>query len=883
MQRTQHAVLSTALAIVAASPLAGAATTAWNNPKGGAWNDAANWSAGVPGPNDTAVLPELAGQAYTVLLPAAASIQSLEVGSHAGATLHGTSSTLAVANDAVITAADAASLRLAGVACAVAGSFRIGSPAGGGALAVAGSAHLSATLIVGDQSVGTCLVDGGSVAANGVVVGSGTGASGTLTIRSGGTLVAGPVWLGTYDAAATIDVADAGSSWTAFGDTVCSATGPSLLRVTWPATANVKTIYLSASSTLDVLAQPGMQAAITATFVYPRGRLRVMPIDGYEPSIGTFVPVAHATLFPGSSWGFSWGFSVIETPQVAGQGWYIPSYLPPGGNWGVTVPNAVLGFTITVPAEIPAGFTVPATFTATHLDGSVSGGSELPLTWSSSDPSVAVTQSLTQWPWLDTLAPGTTTLGATVGTVTATMQLDVVPTTVTGTVRASESASGGSGNADSGSSSFDDYRLAISANGRWVAFRSAASNLVGDDGDFMWDVFLKDTRTGCIERISVPESPSTPHMGGGPPAISADGRFVSFAGGPGYDADEPTATGAYVFDRLSGGIDAVSLGLDGQPLNALLEPGLSISGDGRFVTYVTAASNIVPSDVPGTKDVFVFDRWSTTTVRIEGPDGPANAWMAWPSLSADGSTVVFESAATNLVAGDTNGKSDVFAWSPGGSIERISVASDGAQADGPSFYPSVSADGTTVAFISVATNLDPAAPAGSPVFVRHRTAPSTRRLDTAVSGLPPIVAWGAPAISGSGRFVSLMVGSIAASTHNAARYDLAGGAAVLVSETWDLAPSGFTAYFTAIDHSGRSSAFASFSADLAPFDGNNHYDVFVRRMSGAGDLDGDGLVGASDLAILLGAWNATGGAADLDGDDLVGASDLAILLGLWTP
>ena len=137
----------------------------------------------------------------------------------------------------------------------------------------------------------------------------------------------------------------------------------------------------------------------------------------------------------------------------------------------------------------------------------------------------------------------------------------------------------------------------------------------------------------------------------------------------------------------------------------------SISADGRYVAFISDASNLVPGDTNGVTDIFVYDRQTGTIERVSvAADGTqGNGGSCQPSISADGRYVAFSSYASNLVPGDTNGISDVFVYDrQTDTIERVSVAADGTQGNSYSWQPaSISADGRYVAFSSFASNLVP--------------------------------------------------------------------------------------------------------------------------------------------------------------------------------
>jgi archaellum component FlaF (FlaF/FlaG flagellin family) len=195
-----------------------------------------------------------------------------------------------------------------------------------------------------------------------------------------------------------------------------------------------------------------------------------------------------------------------------------------------------------------------------------------------------------------------------------------------------------------------------------------------------------------------------------PPSMSADGRYVAFHSDASnlVPGDTNRQKDVFVYDRQADTIERVSLAADGtQGSFDSRDP--SISADGRYVAFESAASNLVPDDTNGQWDVFVYDRQTGTTQRVSlaaaGTQG--NSSSNAPSISADGRYVAFESAASNLVPGDTNGQRDVFVYDrQTGTIERVSLASDGTQGNDRCYTPAISADGRYVAFTSgpIATN-----------------------------------------------------------------------------------------------------------------------------------------------------------------------------------
>jgi Tol biopolymer transport system component len=257
----------------------------------------------------------------------------------------------------------------------------------------------------------------------------------------------------------------------------------------------------------------------------------------------------------------------------------------------------------------------------------------------------------------------------------------------------------------------DCYLVTISANGRFVAFYSDASNLVPRDTNRAADVFLRDRQTGTTRRVSVGPHGVQGNGSSGAPSISADGRFVAFdsAASNLVRGDTNGQADVFVRDRQMATTRRVSVGPGGVQGNSGSGTP-SISADGRFVAFDSAASNLVPGDTNGQTDVFLHDRQTGTTLRMSiGPGGiQGNDHSYQPSISADGRFVAFSSFASNLVPGGIEGQEDVYVRDRRtGTTRRVSLARGGAPANGDSFNSSISADGRFVAFESFASNLVP--------------------------------------------------------------------------------------------------------------------------------------------------------------------------------
>ncbi|MFI0486162.1 TolB family protein [Actinomadura sp. 9N215] len=324
------------------------------------------------------------------------------------------------------------------------------------------------------------------------------------------------------------------------------------------------------------------------------------------------------------------------------------------------------------------------------------------------------------------------------------------------TERVSVSGTGAEGNGRS-------LDPSISADGRYVAFTSEASNLVAGDANGTFDVFLKDRRTGVTTNLHVDSEEDQGNSAAFSPSVSPDGRYVAFSSSsvnlaPGADNG---FFNAFLRDVAAGTTEVVSLSTAGEPAwGSSSEP--SVSADGRYVAFTSEAANLVPGDTNETYDVFVRDRTANATTRVSltvsggqftlgsgapsiSADGrhvafgagseegitnvyrrdlrrgatrqvsanaqgiPGNGDSAWPSISANGRFVAYESRATNLTPGeDTNETIDVFVTDlRTRATTRVTVTSTGEQGNGRSEVLGISGDGRTVLFGSAASNLVP--------------------------------------------------------------------------------------------------------------------------------------------------------------------------------
>ena len=407
------------------------------------------------------------------------------------------------------------------------------------------------------------------------------------------------------------------------------------------------------------------------------------------------------------------------------------------------------------------------------------------------------------------------------------------------TARVSVATDGTQGNAYS----WGGWR-SLSADGRYVAFESGASNLVAGDTNDRPDTFVHDRQSGETTRVSVATDGT---QGDGPsygfqPSLSADGRYVVFGSLASnlVAGDTNVAGDVFVHDRESGETTRVSVATDGTQSDAWSWGG-SLSADGRYVAFVSLASNLVAEDTNGTYDVFVHDRESGETTRVsvatDGTQSDAYSGSSEGSLSADGRYVVFGSGASNLVAGDTNGARDVFVHDrESGETTRVSVATDGTQSDAysGSSEGSLSADGRYVVFGSGASNLVAGDTNGArDVFVHDRESGETTRVSLATDGTQGDGDSYEGSLSADGRYVAFMSdGSnlVAGDTNGHTDifvHDRESGETTRVSVATDGTQSDAWSWGGSLSADGRYVAFVSLASNLVAGDTIDSVDVFV--------------------------------------------------------
>jgi Tol biopolymer transport system component len=328
----------------------------------------------------------------------------------------------------------------------------------------------------------------------------------------------------------------------------------------------------------------------------------------------------------------------------------------------------------------------------------------------------------------------------------------------------------------------------ISGNGRFVAFASRSSRLVAGDTNGVVDIFVRDRQERRTSRVSRSSSGQQANGESGQPVISANGRVVAFTSRA-TNLAPGGGSGTFVHDRWTGATAIVptwgvfgrqALSADGRYLVfvewdnyvpwgdfllfvwdreskvskfitwgyvwGFIGGAPAISGNGRYVAYANGNGWLVIDTVTLVKE----------RVDLNSNEEGGNGFSSEPSINYGGRYVAFTSSATNLTASDSNGSTDVFVRDrTAGTTRRVSVGPGGRQADGNSYGPSISANGTHVAFTSDAGNLASSDQNGvADIFLRNWQTGVTQMLSVSSNATQGDLASESPAINADGRYVT---------------------------------------------------------------------------------------------------------------------------------
>jgi Tol biopolymer transport system component len=382
------------------------------------------------------------------------------------------------------------------------------------------------------------------------------------------------------------------------------------------------------------------------------------------------------------------------------------------------------------------------------------------------------------------------------------------------------------------------FQPSLSADGRYVAFTSDASNLVADDTNATDDTFVYDRDKKLATRVSVNSDGAQQSGFSSTASISADGRYVAFASdAPNLVAGDTNNTyDIFVHDRKTQQTSRVSVG----PNEAEANDGSyypTISADGHYVTFQSSAENLVAGDTNINTDVFVHDRITekTSRVSVDSNQIAADGGSFFPKISADGRYVAFISDAPNLVADDTNNVSDSFIRDlKTNQTTRVSISSSGEQQNNDSFDLHLSADGHYVAFESFADNLvDGDTNNAIDSFVHDRLMNKTVRISVSSNGTQGNQDSVAPRLSADGRYVlfesraSTLASRDTNNNLDVFVHDRKTNRTSLISTDTKGAQGNEVSLAGSISADGSIVAFQSFADNLIKSDTNASMDVFV--------------------------------------------------------
>jgi uncharacterized repeat protein (TIGR01451 family) len=387
-------------------------------------------------------------------------------------------------------------------------------------------------------------------------------------------------------------------------------------------------------------------------------------------------------------------------------------------------------------------------------------------------------------------------------------------------------------------------RPSISADGRYIAFQSGADNLVPDDTNDTWDVFVHDMATGITTMASVSSSGIHGDISSWNPDISGDGRYVAFESCSAnlVEGAADHSSHIYVHDMVNGTTTIASVSTNG----TLADDGCalpSISYDGRYIALQSFANNLVegtrpPEDTRRWENIFVRDMVTGITYLASvSSDGQVADYTCWcPSMSADGRYIAFASSASNLVPeGHNTHKPQIYVRDTVScNTTIVSTGISGAVADQFSEHPSISGDGRYVAFRSHASNLVEDDTNGVPdIFVRDMVTGSTARVSISCDGTQANGESLDPSISGDGRYVvfTSLANNLAPgdtdSSYDIYRHDCQTGETSLLSNNYLGQELSVTAGYADINGDGTSVVFESSGPSMVPEDTDRFLDVFL--------------------------------------------------------
>ena len=398
----------------------------------------------------------------------------------------------------------------------------------------------------------------------------------------------------------------------------------------------------------------------------------------------------------------------------------------------------------------------------------------------------------------------------------------------------SKSSTGGFANGPS-------FESAISEDGTRLAFFSAASDIVAGDTNAAEDVFLYDATEDTSLLVSRDKAGGPTNGSSRYPSLSGDGTIVAFVSDASdlVDGDANATSDVFVYDENTDRIDLVSKATGGGSANGV-SGGAAISADGTKIAYPSEASDIVTGDVNGFSDVFLYDIIADTTILVSKDElgGPADgSSYGAPSLSADGTRVVYNSRASDITE-EANGDYNIFMHDTV-TDSTILVNSGGGPPFASSYGGTISADGTKIVYFSAANIVAGDTNGVYDVFVYDVTTGTTALVSKSAGGGPAnSYSTGGPISADGSRiaFESHASDIVSADTNGAWDvfvYDFSTDTTTLVSEGTGGGPAAGDSYIGAMSPDGSQVAFESAAPDIVAGDTNSAWDVFLWSMNRA--------------------------------------------------
>ncbi|NOQ63187.1 MAG: DUF4214 domain-containing protein [Methyloprofundus sp.] len=387
---------------------------------------------------------------------------------------------------------------------------------------------------------------------------------------------------------------------------------------------------------------------------------------------------------------------------------------------------------------------------------------------------------------------------------------------------------------------WSSLNASISADGRFIAFESSATDIVNNDHNHLKDIFIRDTLENTTQLISRNSSGTQANDISHSPAISADGRYVTYVSKASNlsSDDQAYSDDIFVYDRITRITSRVSKensSAQGKFESGSINP--TISADGHYISYESSNTNLVADDNNAANDIFVYDRLTAATTRIsvDSSGNQASDSSHFPSISADGRYITFSSSAFDLVSNDHNASDDIFVYDQAtGQQSLVSINAAGEQADNHSILPSISADGRYIAFNSTASNLvDNDTNDASDVFVYNRKLATQQRVSLNDAFQQANNDSFGASISANGRYVTFFssASNLTSDDHNIDKdifaYDTQNKQQTLISINSSSEQADDKNDWPTISATGQYIAFTSSASNLIENDLNNSNDIFV--------------------------------------------------------